>query len=168
MVGAFAELDDPVLKAEFKRTNDAVIAALGGYKAWLQRHLLPCSRGDFALGADLYRRLLEADEMIDTPRDRLLTIAQADLAKNQAAFAATARLIDASKPLLEVLASLQRDHPAPDRLLAVTQAELHSLGRFMTEHHIVTIPPGQPARVQQTPPFKRATTSASMDTSGPF
>jgi uncharacterized protein (DUF885 family) len=168
LVDAFAGVDDAALKTQFKRTNDAVIAALGAYKTWLQQDLLPRSHGDFALGADLYRRLLEADEMIDTPLDQLLAIAAADLAKNQADFKATARRIDASKPPLEVLASLQADHPAPDRLLAVTQAELDSLGRFMTERHIVTIPAAQPARVQETPPFMRATTSASMDTPGPF
>ena len=38
----------------------------------------------------------------------------------------------------------------------------------MTDHHIVTIPPGTPARVKETPPFMRATTSASMDMPGPF
>ena len=40
--------------------------------------------------------------------------------------------------------------------------------RFMTDHHIVTIPKAAPARVQETPPFLRATTSASMDIPGPF
>ena len=38
----------------------------------------------------------------------------------------------------------------------------------MTDHHIVTIPQAAPARVQETPPFLRATTSASMDIPGPF
>jgi len=38
----------------------------------------------------------------------------------------------------------------------------------MTEKHIVTIPDSAPARVKETPPFMRATTSASMDTPGPF
>jgi uncharacterized protein (DUF885 family) len=39
----------------------------------------------------------------------------------------------------------------------------------MTEKHIVTIPrDAAPAKVMETPPFMRATTSASMDTPGPF
>ena len=38
----------------------------------------------------------------------------------------------------------------------------------MTDHHIVTVPKAAPARVQETPPFLRATTSASMDIPGPF
>jgi uncharacterized protein (DUF885 family) len=169
VVEAFADVKDAALQAEFKRTNDAVIAALGDYKTWLKTDLLPRSKGDFAYGADLYRRKLWADEMIDTPLADLLKLAEADLAKNQAAFAEMAHRIDPSKPPLEVLASLQKDHPPPDKLLATTQAELDALGRFMTEHHIVTIPKDAvPAQVQETPPFMRATTAASMDTPGPF
>ena len=67
-----------------------------------------------------------------------------------------------------MLEALQKDHPAPDKLLATTQAELDAIGRFMVEHQIVTVPDAEPATVKETPPFMRATTSASMDTPGPF
>jgi uncharacterized protein (DUF885 family) len=166
---AFAGVKDAALQAEFKRTNDAVIRALGDYKAWLQQDLLPKANSSYAYGADLYREKLWADEMIDTPLAELEQIALADLKRNQAAFAAAAKLIDPAKSPLEVLDSLQLDHPPPDRLLSTTQSELDALGRFMTERHIVTIPAdAPPAQVQETPPFMRATTSASMDTPGPF
>ncbi len=169
VVEAFADVKDPALLAQFKQANDAVIAALGDYKAWLQKDLLPRSNGSYAWGADVYRRMLMANEMIDTPLDVLLAKAEANLKANQALFAETARKIDPTKTPLEVLDSLQKDHPRPENLLAETQAELDSIGRFMTEHHIVTIPPGSPpAQVKETPPFMRATTSASMDTPGPF
>ncbi len=166
---AFAGVGDAALQTEFRRTNDAVIAALGEYEDWLRRELLPRANGNFAYGADLYRAKLWASEMIDTPLAELERIALADLARNREAFVATARQIDPTKPPLEVLEALQLDHPPPQKLLATTQAELDALGRFMTERHIVTIPPdAPPAQVQETPPFMRATTSASMDTPGPF
>jgi uncharacterized protein (DUF885 family) len=168
VVEAFADVDDAALKAEFKRTNDAVIAALGEYKDWLQKDLLPKSNGSFAYGADLYRRKLAAAEMIDLPLERLLQIAEADLRSNQEQFTAAARKIDPAHSPREVLDALQKIHPAPDKLLATTQAELDAIGRFMSEHHIVTVPAAEPATVKETPPFMRATTSASMDTPGPF
>lgn len=169
VVEAFAGVKDKALLAEFSRTNDAVIAALGEYKEWLQKDLLPRSNGSYAWGPDVYRRMLSASEMIDTPLDVLLQKAEANLRENQALFAETAKQIDPSKTPLEVLEALQKDHPKPENLLAETQAELDALGRFMTERHIVTIPPGSPpAQVKETPPFMRATTSASMDTPGPF
>lgn len=165
---AFPDVTDRPLLAEFKTANDGVIAALGDYKKWLQTDLLARSNGDFALGADTYRRKLAADEMIEIGLDDLLAIAEKDLRKNQAAFAETARRIDPARTPMEVLAKVQADHPPAVKLLSVTQAELDAIGRFMTDHHIVTIPRAAPARVQETPPFLRATTTASMDIPGPF
>ena len=45
---------------------------------------------------------------------------------------------------------------------------MDSLRKFIVDQHIVTIPPSDPAMVKETPPFQRSTTSASMDTPGPF
>lgn len=166
--GAFAGVKDTALLDEFKKVNNAVIAALADYKKWLQGDLLKRSTGAFAFGEDTYRRKLAADEMIDRPLDELVAIAQRDLRKNQAAFADTARLIDPKRTPQQVLATVEADHPPASKLLSVTQSELDAIGRFMTDHHIVTVPQAAPARVQETPPFLRATTSASMDIPGPF
>jgi len=166
--GGFKDVKDQALLDEFKKTNDAVIAALVDYKKWLQDDLLKRSKGEFAFGQDTFRRKLSADEMIDVPLDELLTIAERDLRRNQAAFAEVAHNIDAKKTPEQVLAAIAADHPAAPKLLEYTQKELDAIGRFMTEHQIVTIPSAAPARVQETPPFLRATTSASMDIPGPF
>jgi len=166
--GAFKDVTDKALLDEFKKANDAVIAALVDYKKWLQTELLKKSTGDFAFGEDTYRKKLAADEMVDVPLDELLAIADRDLKKNQAAFAETAKQIDSKKTPQQILASVQADHPPAARLLAITQQELDAIGRFMTDHHIVTVPQAAPAHVQETPPFLRATTSASMDIPGPF
>jgi len=168
VVEAFKDVNDPALIAEFGKTNNAVIAALADYKTWLEKDLLPRSNGSYAYGADLYRRKLAASEMIDTPLDELLRLAETDLHRNQEQFAAAARKIDPKHTPAEVLGSLQKEHPAPEALLATTQSELDAIARFMTEKQIVTIPDSAPARVKETPPFMRTTTSASMDTPGPF
>jgi uncharacterized protein (DUF885 family) len=165
---AFPDVRDQGLLDEFKAANRAVIAALGDYRKWLQDDLLKRSGGDFAVGADTYRKKLAADEMIELPLDQLLAIAEKDLRQNQAAFVETAKRIDPTRPPLQVLQRVQADHPPAAKLLSVTQAELDSIGRFMTDHHIVTVPQAAPARVQETPPFLRATTTASMDIPGPF
>jgi uncharacterized protein (DUF885 family) len=166
--GGFKDVKDQVLLDEFKKTNDAVIAALVDYKKWLQDDLLKRSTGEFAFGQDTYRRKLAADEMIDVPLDELLAIAERDLRRNQASFAEIAHNIDPKKTPDQVLATIATDHPPALKLLDYTQKELDAIGRFMAEHHIVTIPSASPARVQETPPFLRATTSASMDIPGPF
>ena len=92
----------------------------------------------------------------------LLAIAERDLKKSQAAFAETARLIDPKRTPVEVLKVVESDHP-PAEAARDDAGELDALGRFMTEKRIITIPKAAPARVEETPPFMRATTTASMD-----
>ena len=165
---AFAEVREPTLVAEFKTANDAVIAALEDYKTWLERDLLNRSNGSFAYGADTYQKVLAADEMITTPLPDLLSIAEADLKRNQQAFTEAAGKIDPTKPPIEVLADVAKDYPPPSELLAVTQSNLDGLAQFVRDKKMIDLPPAPAARVAETPPFLRATTSASMDTPGPF
>jgi uncharacterized protein (DUF885 family) len=168
VASAFPDVKDAALLAEFKQVNGVVAAALGDYRTWLQDDLLKRSNGEFALGADTYRRKLSAEEMIDTPLDQLLAIAEGDLKKNQAAFAESARLIDPKRTPRQVLDRVEGQHPSPAKLLETTQSGLAEIGRFMSDRHIVTVPKAAQARVEETPPFMRSTTTASMDIPGPF
>ncbi len=165
---AFREVTDKTLLDTFHDSNKAVIAALGEYKNYLKSTLLAKSTGSYAYGADLYRQALAASEMIDMAPADLVKIAEADRDKNEAAFQATAKEIDPHKTADQVLAAIQADHPPADKLLQTTQDTLDSIRQFIIDHRIVTIPPSDPARVKETPPFMRSTTSASMDTPGPF
>src|SRR5437016_13207603 len=63
--GAFTGVTDKPLMSQFTAANDAVIAALDEYKKWLQTDLLPRSKGNFAFGADTYKKKLSVDEMIE-------------------------------------------------------------------------------------------------------
>ena len=165
---AFKDATDPATKAEFRKTNARVIAALKSYESWLKQDLLPRSNGDFKLGADTFSKKLEYDEMVDTPLPRLLDIAYADMHKNQAEFARVAREVDPSKTPQEVLAELATIHPAPDQLLQTFRDTFTGLISFINAHHIITIPSDVRPTLEETPPFMRATTQASMDPPGPF
>lgn len=165
---AFTDVKDAALLAEFKASNAAVIAALNDYKTWLKNDLLPRSTGTFALGATTYAELLAATEMVDLSLEQLLAVAEGNRQKNEAALVATAKLIDPKKTVEQVLLEVEAKHPTPAALLKTTQDALDSLREFIIDRKIVTIPASDPARVQETPPFMRSTTSASMDTPGPF
>jgi len=159
---------DAAAKAEFAKTNAEVIAALKSYAAWMKTDLLPRSNGDYRLGADTFQKKLSYDEMVDIPLDKLLAIAMADLRKNQAEFARVAKEVDPAKTPQEVLAELATIHPAPDQLLNTFHGTFDSLIGFIREHHIITIPSDVQPTLEETPPFMRATTFASMDPPGPF
>ena len=165
---AFADAKDPALKAEFAQTNAAVITALNSYLSWLKTDLLPRSNGDFRIGAENYAKKLEYDEMVDLPLDQLLAIGKADLRKNQEHFNAVAKELEPSKNPRAVLEELGQNHPAPGQLLDTFRATFNGLDAFIRSHHIVTIPSEVRPIVEETPPFMRATTFASMDTPGPY
>lgn len=165
---AFKDVIDAALLAEFKATNTAVLAALRDYQAWLKTTLLPKCTGDFRLGTDRYVRKLLADEMVDTPLPRLLELGYADLRRNQQRFKEVAAKIDPSKTPLQILEALAKDHPPPAQLLQATRDVLHGLRAFIEQKKLVTIPSTVLPRVEETPPFLRALTMASMDTPGPY
>ena len=165
---AFADATDTQAKAEFSKTNAAVIAALQSYGQWMKTDLLPQSNGDFRYGAETFAKALALNEMVDIPLDRLLQVGLDDLHKNQAEFARVAKEVDPSKTPQQELAELATLHPAPDKLLAAFHDRFDSEIAFIQGHRIITIPSTVQPTLEETPPFMRATTQASMDPPGPF
>lgn len=165
---AFADATDAAVKADFAKSNAAVIDALKSYGVWMKNDLLPRSNGDYKLGVDTFRKELALNEMVDIPLDRLLQIAMDDLHKNQAEFARVAKEIDPTKTPQQMLAELASIHPAPDKLLPAFHDTFDSLVNFIRAHHIITIPSEVQPTLEETPPFMRATTQASMDPPGPY
>ncbi len=165
---AFADAKDTALKAEFAETNAAVVTALKNYLEWLKTDVLPRSNGDFRLGAETFSRKLLYDEMVDLPLDKLLEIGWANLRKNQEQFREIAKELEPDKDTSAVLAELDAQHPAPDHLIDAFRATFDGLIGFIRSHHIVTIPSEVRPIVRETPPFEADTTTASMDTPGPF
>ncbi len=165
---AFAAVKDAGINAEFQKTNGETIAALKDYENWLKTDLLPRSNGDFRIGAENFSKKLLYEDMVAIPLDRLLEIGTQDLKKNQAELQRISKEIDATKSTREVIAQLAEMHPAPDQLMATFRGTFDGLIAFIEKKQIITIPSGPRPILQETPPFERATTTASMDTPGPF
>jgi uncharacterized protein (DUF885 family) len=165
---AFADAQDQDLRAAFARSNAEAIAALKAYLDWLKSDLLARSIGDFRIGGENFSKKLHYEEMVDTPLDRLTDIGMADLRKNQAEFQRIAKELDPQKTPEAVLQDLAAMHPAPDELLAAFRGTFDGLIAFIEQKKIITIPSGPRPILQETPPFERATSTASMDTPGPF
>jgi hypothetical protein len=165
---AFADATDAMAKEEFSKSNAAVIAALESYGKWLKSDLLPRSHGDFRIGAATFSKKLLYDEMVDTPLDRLLEIDRANMKQNQDEFKRVAHDLDPAKTTEQVLAELEADHPTPDHVMQAFRDTFDGLIAFIRQKHIITIPSDVRPIVEETPPFARAITTASMDTPGPY
>ncbi len=165
---AFKDVKDPALLKEFQAVNQKVMDQLQSYQQWIEKELKPQAHGDFRIGADNFSRKLLYDEAVDIPLDRLLEIGMANLRLNQQAFKDTAAKIDPNKSAQQILEELEKDHPAPDKLLQSFRDTLGGLRDFLEARHIVKVPSQVLPIVEETPPFARALTFASMDTPGPF
>ncbi len=165
---AFSDADDARISSEFAASNAAVIAALESYQQWLKADLQPRSHGDYRLGAAVFSRKVQLDEMVDMPLAKLRQIGLANLRLNQREFARIAHDLEPGKTPRQVLEQLTSNHPAPANLLQSVRDQFEGLRQFLAKHSIITVPDAAPPTVEETPAFMRATTSASMDTPGPF
>ncbi|MFL5312518.1 MAG: DUF885 domain-containing protein [Myxococcales bacterium] len=165
---AFKQAKDEATLREFAKANEQVLSALRAYQKFLQNDLLPRSGGDYRIGADAYRKKLLVEEMVDIPLDRLLEIGMADLRRNQREFQRVARMLAPDRTSEQVLQDLGADHPPPGELLQAFRDTFGDLRGFIADRRIVTIPSPVPPVLEETPPFMRALTFASMDIPGPF
>lgn len=165
---AFPDVKEAGLLAEFKSSNAAAIDALEKYKTFLEKELRSKSNGDFRIGAESFSKKLLYDEMVDIPLDRLREIGYQDLRRNQQQFKEVAAQIDPKRKPREVLRELEEDHPSGDKLLQAFRDALGGLREFIEQKKIITIPSTVPPILEETPPFQRALTTASMDTPGAY
>ncbi len=165
---AFKSVTDQKLLAEFKASNDKVVSELQAYQDFLKNDVLPKSNGDFRIGPELYSKKLQYEQMVDIPLDRLLKIGYDDLHKNQAELKTVAAQIDSKKTPEQILEEIEKNHPQPDQLLQAFRDTFNSLVEFIQQKHIITIPSPVRPIVEETPPFGRALSTASMDTPGPY
>jgi len=168
LVVAVAGLKDEQIRAAFQDANRRAANALADYAAWLERQKLPKASPDFALGEEKFRRLLAQTELVDLPPEKILEIGLEQLKAQQSAFAEAAKTIDPNKSAIEVFKEIQGEHPTPQNLIPDISKDLEKIRKYVSSHHLVTIPSDIRAQVKETPQYRRATSFASMDTPGPF
>jgi uncharacterized protein (DUF885 family) len=165
---AFHDVGEGPDKQAFNAANAALVEQIEDYAKWLKNDLRPHASGDYAIGADAYRRMLADADFVDTPLDKLEQIGEAEMHRLQIQFVATAKKLDSKLSPAEVVAALASKHPAADQVISAVTAGLASIRDYVEIHRIATIPSNTLPIVAETPPFMRATTFASMDSPGPF
>jgi uncharacterized protein (DUF885 family) len=159
---------DAALLAAFEAADARVVTATRAFAGWLERDLAPRSTGTYALGTERFREKLRLEEMVDTPLPALLADGEAQLARDRAAFVATAARIDPHGAPGAVMAALAADHPSAEDLIASVARRLDEARQFVVARGLVTVPSEARPRVTETPPYARAAIFAAMDTPGPY
>jgi uncharacterized protein (DUF885 family) len=159
---------DDALLTEFNEANDKVIKELTELGGWLEKDLLPRSKGKYAIGAENFANQLLFEEMVDIPLSKLLEVAETTLQRDQAKFAALAKLIDANKTPAQVMKLISNDHPTEEDLIPSARRTVASIRQFLIDKHIVTVPSTIMPTITETPPYARDGGFASMDTPGAY
>lgn len=163
---AFASEPRSAQHDSLRRAADAAIPLIDAYATWLEKDVMPRAKGDFAIGAaNLSRRYL-AEELIDTPLDRMVAIGERELLASQAEFRAAANTLAPGKDPQDTWRAVRRDHPPLGGVVAATREIVDSLTSFVASRGIASVPPGERVIVAPALPFDLG--FASMHASPPL
>ena len=165
---ALKDVKDSLLMKELKEVNQKAIDAINDYVTFLEKEKLPKVHTNYAIGEDNYRKMLLYGEGITMSPDEILAIGIKELKKEQEAFDAAAKIIDPTKKAIDVYNDMQKEHSTAENLIPDARKNIEAIRQFLVDKKIITMPSEVRVKVEETLPYARETSTASMDTPGPF
>ena len=162
---AFADVDDSALQKQFADASAKASKAMRDLATWLASQR-PGATTDFALGPQLFSKMLSATEGVNISLDELEAIGRADLEKNQAALKQACAKYTPGATIQACTEKMQADKPAGGPVVAARK-QIPELRDFVVSHDLVSIPGTEEAKVEESPPYNRQN-SAYIDPPGPF
>lgn len=168
LVAALKDVKNDSLMTAFKASNKTAIDALNRYITFLEKEKLPKVHNHYAIGRDNYIKMLLYNEDINLSPEKILEIGQEQLKKEQEVFNRAAKIINPNKKPVDVYNDLEKEHPTADSLIPSARKTMESIRQFVVDRKIVSMPSEVRVEVKETPEYARETSTASMDTPGPF
>jgi len=162
---AFAGVKDDALQARFQAANVKAEAAMRDLSDLLKSET-PKATQDFALGPELFSKMLHDTERVDMPLDQLKAAGEADLARNLAALKLACGAYAPKATLAACVAQVEADKPQGGAVEGA-RAQLAGLRQFIIDQDLVTIPGTEQAEVAEAPPFNRSN-FAYIEIPGPY
>lgn len=159
---------DAGLRREFDAAAASATQAVIHFAEWVEHDLKPRAKGSFVLGPELFSKKLLYEEGVKLPLPELLARGEAQLQKDYDAFIATARILNPALSPHAVMDLQSADHPTQAQLLPRVRETLNATRAFVVAKDIASIPSQELPNVQETPPFLRGGSFASMDAPGPY
>jgi uncharacterized protein (DUF885 family) len=163
---ALARAHDPSLGDRVHAARAGAEKAIAEFVDRVRGDYLPEANQEFPLGPDRFQRLLWVREGTRTPYEEILAAGRADLKRNQARLAEIAHARQQSIAALHE--AMFTDHPEARRLLDEARGFVQEARRFVTSTGTVTLPEPDACRVEETPSYGRALSTASMNPPGPY
>jgi uncharacterized protein (DUF885 family) len=165
VTAVFAGVQDPVLQAQLAQVNAAAAKSMQALADWLQAERQYATQ-DYALGPQLFARMVAATEQVEVSPARLLEIGQADMDRNLASLKKVCAGYAPGKTLRECADKANAQKPEGGAV-AAARRQLPELRAFVAEKGIVTIPGPEQALVETAPPYN-AQNFAYINTAGPY
>ena len=160
--------NDTLMKAFIIAANKIAIDAINGFATWLMKDKLPKANNNYAIGEASYKKMLLYSEGLTLSPEKILEIGLKELRIEQDVFNGAAKTINPNKKPVDVYHDLQKDHPTAENLIPDVKKNVEAIRKFLTDKNIVTMPATVNLKVQETPQYARATSTASNDDPGPF
>ena len=157
----------PDVAAEFDAARETAAVAVTEFSQRLQDRR---TRPEFAIGRDLYSRMLQVGEGVDAPLLDVLSIGQANLEQNlrrldEAAPRFLSQIGAPGKSVREAVAQVAANHPAAEALIPETRDMLEDIRQALIDHDIISVPSEERCQVTETPSYMRYA-FAAMDSPG--
>ena len=160
------QVRDPEIASDFTESIEAAANALDEFVEKLTRRSR-APDNDFAIGADLYSRMLATGEGLELPMERIESVGRANLEENLARIREVAASIAPDKSVGQIVDEISRTHPTAAGLIPDTRDLLEDIRRALIEHDIISLPSEDRCQVVETPTYMRYA-FAAMDSAGPL
>jgi uncharacterized protein (DUF885 family) len=155
-LGDIPRVNETTKDAErFSRAVASAKSATARYQEFLERDLLPRSRGVYAVGPEHYHLLLKKKHFLSIDAEELLALGEKLFAETKKELGALAEKIAPGKGIEAAARKIQGHHPPAFDLLPVYQKAMEAARAFVREKRLVTFPPREELRVVYTPEFER-------------
>lgn len=169
----------PGMRDELAPAQEAAIAALTGYKQWLEAEVLPKANGEFRLGAEKFRKKLRLTLDSDLAPEEILARAERELESVTDALYATALPLhreffpqagaeeraDRPKAIRAVLDKLAENHANDATVVARVKEITDRATAFVRAKNLVTLPEA-PLKIVVLPEFQRGVAIAYCEPPG--
>jgi uncharacterized protein (DUF885 family) len=129
--------------------------AIQEFAAFLERDLLPKSRGIYAIGEEHYNLLLRKKHFVPQDAASLLVFGEHLFASTKAELSALAEELAPASSVEKVARSIQEKHPSVEQVLAAYQNAMQAAREFVKDKQLVSFPPREELHVVPTPQFRR-------------
>lgn len=141
--------------AKLQPVFDAAASALDEFAGFLQNDVAPRAQGDFACGRVHFERILRQKHFFACHAGTVLNLGERLLEQTREQLREQTRKMQGDEDVPALLAAIQRQHPAQNRLLDSYRDGLRNAYRWLQQADLVTLPQKQALKLQETPAFMR-------------